>query len=58
MKQGDTYESIMNSLDVPDKERQKILDTISKKKELKILRLNQKIFFKIDERNQSKIFRI
>ena len=55
VKQGDTYESIMNSLDVPDKERQKILDTISKKKELKILRLNQKIFFKIDERNQSKI---
>ena len=55
VKQGDTYESIINRLNISDKEKKKILDTISKKKELKILRLNQKIFFKIDERKQSKI---
>ena len=55
VKQGDTYESIIKKLNISNKEKKILLETIKKHKKLKILRLNQKILFKIDERNYSKI---
>ena len=55
VKQGDTYESIINGLDVPNIEKKKILKTITKNKNLKVLKLNQKISFKIDKKNNTKI---
>ena len=55
VKQGDTYESIINGLDVPNIEKKKILKTITKNKILNVLKLNQKISFKIDKRNNTKI---
>ena len=55
VKQGDTYENIINNLDISDKEKKLFLKTVNKNKNIKILKLNQKIFFKIDKINNSKI---
>ena len=55
VKQGDTYESIINNLDIPNLEKKIFLNTITKNKNTKILKLNQKIFFKIDKKNNIKI---
>ena len=51
-KQGDTYESIINSINISKEEKKLFLKTVKKNKNLKILKLNQKIYFKIDKRNQ------
>ena len=40
---------------IPKKERKLFLETVKKNKELKILRPNQKIFFKIDKKNGPKV---
>ena len=55
VKQGDTYESIIKNLNVPNIEKKLFLDTVTKNKNIKILKLNQKIFFKIDNKNNIKI---
>ena len=55
VKQGDTYESIIKNLNVPNKEKKLFLDTVTKNKNIKILKLNQKIFFKIDNKDNIKI---
>ena len=52
---GDTYESIINNLDISKKEKKLFLDTIESEKKLKILRIKQKINFQIDNRNYPKI---
>ncbi len=55
VKQGDTYENIINNIKISKKEKKLFLETISKKKKLKVLRLNQKISFKIDRKIKTKI---
>ena len=55
VEQGDTYESIINKLDIPSKEKKIFLNTVTKNKNIKILKLNQKIFFKIDKKDSVKI---
>ena len=55
VKQGDTYESIINNLNVPNSEKKIFLNTISKNKNINVLRLNQKLFFKIDKQSNVKI---
>ena len=55
VKEGDVYQNIINKLDIPDKEKKLFLNSISKNKNLNILRLNQKIFFKIDKKDIPKI---
>ena len=55
VKQGDTYESIIKSINVSNTEKKLFLDTVSKNKNIKILKLNQKIFFKIDNKDNIKI---
>jgi len=59
-KQGETYESIVNNLTIPEAEKKLILKTITSEKKLKILKLNQKIFFKLDKKGNTRIieFRI
>tara|TARA_B100000427_G_scaffold328712_1_gene342515 strand:+ start:265 stop:1479 length:1215 start_codon:yes stop_codon:yes gene_type:complete len=54
-KQGETYESIINNLDISKEEKKLFLKSISDEKKLKILKLNQKIFFKIDRKEAPKI---
>ncbi len=55
VKQGDTYESIINSIDISKEEKKLFIKTVKKNKNLKILKLNQKIYFKIDKRNLPKL---
>ncbi len=54
VKERDTYESIINKINIPKKEKKLFLETVKKNKNLKILKLNQTIFFKIDKRNFQK----
>ena len=55
VKQGDTYESIISEINISKNEKKLFIKTVTKNKDLKILRLNQNIFFKIDKRNDPKI---
>ena len=57
VKEGDNYESIINTIEIPKKERNLFLETIKKNKKIKILRPKQKIHFKIDKKDSPKIFR-
>ena len=55
VKEGDNYESIINSIIIPINEKKLFLKTVKKNKKIKILRPNQKIYFKIDKKNSPKI---
>ena len=55
VKQGDTYEDIIRNINIPNTEKKLFLNTVSKNKNIKILKLNQKIFFKIDKKDRPKI---
>jgi len=55
VKNGDNYENIINNINIPIVEKKLFLSTVAKHKNVKILKLNHKIFFKIDKRNNSKI---
>ena len=55
VQNGDTFESIIDSLIIPSKEKKIILDTIKQQKEIKTLSQNQEIFFKIDRVDNVKI---
>jgi len=55
VREGDNYESIINGIKISENEKKLFLETIKKNKKIKILRPNQKIFFKIDNKNYPKI---
>ena len=55
VKEGDNYESIINKIEITKKEKKLFLETVKKNKKIKILRPNQKIYFKIDKKNIPKI---
>ena len=55
VKQGDTYETIIKGLDIPNIEKNIFLKTVTKNKNIDILKLNQKILFKIDKKDNTKI---
>ena len=55
IKDGDNYESIINKIKISKNEKKIFLETIKKNKKIKILRPNQKIYFKIDKKNNPKI---
>ena len=55
VKQGDTYENIINNINIPKIEKKLFLKSITENKNIKILRVNQKIYFTIDRRNKTKI---
>ena len=55
VKEGDNYDIIINNIKIAKNERKIFLDTIKKNKEIKILRPEQKIYFKIDRKNTNKI---
>ena len=54
-KPGDTYQSIINQLEIDNKEKKKLLNSILKEKSLKLLRINQKFIFKFDHLNIKRI---
>ncbi len=52
---GDTFEKILNELDVPKNEKKKVLKKVSKFKFINNLYKNQKISFKVDRQNPVRI---
>ena len=54
-KSGDTYQNIINKLDVKKSEKQIVIDTIKKEKALKLLKINQKFNFKLDNLTGKKV---
>ena len=54
-KSGDTYQSIINKLDIDKNERKILQNTILNEKSLKILKINQKFQFKFDHLLETKI---
>ena len=54
-KSGDTYESIINNLEIDKNEKKILKDTIVNEKSLKVLRINQKFTFKFDHLSSEKI---
>jgi murein DD-endopeptidase MepM/ murein hydrolase activator NlpD len=55
IENGDTFEKILNELDVPKNEKKKVLKKVSKFKFINNLYKNQKISFKIDRQNPVRI---
>ena len=55
VREGDNYESIIYGMKIPQNEKKLFLETVKENRKIKILRPNQKIFFKIDKKNNSKI---
>ena len=55
VKEGDSYESIIYRIEIPQNEKKLFLETVKKNKKIKILKPNQKIFFKIDKKNDYRI---
>ena len=54
-KSGDTHQSIVDSLKIDKEEKINILNTILREKKLKILNINQKFIFKLDNLSDKKI---
>ena len=55
VKEGDNYESILNTIEISKNEKKLVLQTIKNNKEIKILRPKQKIYFKIDKKSNSSV---
>tara|TARA_B100001564_G_scaffold349023_1_gene351616 strand:+ start:122 stop:1393 length:1272 start_codon:yes stop_codon:yes gene_type:complete len=55
VKEGDNYESIINTFQLSRNEKQIFLETVKKNKQIKVLRPSQKIYFKIDKKKNPKI---
>ena len=54
-KSGDTYQSIIDNLNIENDEKKILLNSILKEKSLKILKINQKFTFKYDNLFKQKI---
>tara|TARA_Y100000591_G_scaffold329876_1_gene359435 strand:+ start:101 stop:1393 length:1293 start_codon:yes stop_codon:yes gene_type:complete len=54
-KSGDTYQSIINKLEINETEKKILLKTILNEKTLKILKINQKFSLKVDNLNKGNI---
>ena len=55
VQEGDTYESILENFNIPNSEKKKVLEAIQNKKEIKYLKQNQQIYFKLDKKNNTKV---
>ena len=54
-KPGDNFQVIVEKLNINNKEKNKILSSIKKEKTLKVLRINQKFLFKLDNLSPDKV---
>ena len=52
---GDTYENIIESINLPRQEKKKFYNILKKQKEIKLLKQNQKVYFKLDTKDTIKI---
>ena len=57
VQKGDNYEKIIENLNLPLSEKEKFLNTVKKQKEIKSLKQNQQIYFKLDRKNNVQIIK-
>ena len=57
VQKGDNFENIIKTIELPSSEKEIFLDTVKKQKEIKSLKQNQKIYFKIDRKENIKIIK-
>tara|TARA_B100000927_G_scaffold284779_1_gene274113 strand:- start:791 stop:2089 length:1299 start_codon:yes stop_codon:yes gene_type:complete len=55
VQKGDTFENIIGSVNLPAQEKKKFYKIIKKQKEIKSLKQNQKVYFKLDTKDTIKI---
>ena len=55
VQKGDTYESILENIELPFSEKKKILETLKKEKKIKYLKQNQQIYFKLDKQDNVRV---
>ncbi len=55
VQKGDTFENIINNIDLPVAEKKNLLNIVKNQKEIKSLKQNQQIYFKLDTRNDVKV---
>ena len=55
VQEGDTYEKILENLEISISEKKKIYEAIKKEKEIKYLKQNQQIYFKLDKKGNTKV---
>jgi len=57
VQKGDNYEKIIENLNLPLSEKEKFLNTVKKQKEIKSLKQNQQIYFKLDRKKNVQIIK-
>ena len=57
VQKGDSFENIIENINLPSSEKEKFLNTVKKQKEVKSLKQNQKIYFKIDRKKNIKLIK-
>ena len=57
VQSGDNFESILDKIDLPISEKENFLSTVKKHKEIKSIKKNQRIYFKIDRKKNVRIIK-
>ena len=57
VQSGDNFENIINKISLPVSEKENFLTTLKKQKEIKSLKKNQRIYFKIDRKKNVRIIK-
>ena len=55
VQKGDTYENIINNINLPISEKKKFINVVKNQKEIRSLKQNQLIYFKLDRKDNIKI---
>ncbi len=55
VQKGDTFEDIIGSINLPAQEKKKFYEVIKKQKEIKLLKKNQEVYFKLDTKDTLQI---
>ena len=57
VQSGDNFESILDKFDLPISEKENFLSTLKKQKEIKSIKKNQRLYFKIDRKKNVRIIK-
>ncbi len=57
VQSGDNFESILDKIDLPISEKENFLSTVKKQKEIKSIKKDQRIYFKIDRKKNVRIIK-
>ncbi len=57
VQSGDNFESILDKIDLPISEKENFLSTVKEQNEIKSIKKNQRIYFKIDRKKNARIIK-